>query len=79
MPPNNCTLVSQRFPYRFKRWNLKWAKSYWSVAVTSIRLTPEGKILYQLVQPIAAGIDGLRETFAANLGKMEKGELNIAA
>lgn len=45
----------------------------------SIRLTPEGKILYQLVQPIAAGIDSLRETFAANLGKMEKGELNIAA
>lgn len=45
----------------------------------SVRLTPEGKILYQLVQPIAAGIDSLRETFAANLGKMEKGELNIAA
>ncbi|QTR54286.1 LysR family transcriptional regulator [Thiothrix unzii] len=45
----------------------------------SVRLTPEGKILYQLVQPIAAGIDGLRESFAANLGKMEKGELNIAA
>lgn len=45
----------------------------------SVRLTPEGKILYQLVQPIAAGIDGLRETFAASLGKMEQGELNIAA
>jgi len=45
----------------------------------SVRLTPEGKILYQLVQPIAAGIDGLRESFAANLGKMEKGEMNIAA
>jgi DNA-binding transcriptional LysR family regulator len=45
----------------------------------SVRLTPEGKILYQLVQPITAGIDGLRESFAANLGKMEKGELNIAA
>lgn len=45
----------------------------------SVRLTPEGKILYQLVQPIAAGIDSLKETFAANLGKMEKGELNIAA
>lgn len=45
----------------------------------SIRLTPEGKILYQLVQPIAAGIDSLKDTFAANLGKMEKGELNIAA
>ncbi|HRJ52869.1 MAG TPA: LysR family transcriptional regulator [Candidatus Thiothrix moscowensis] len=45
----------------------------------SVRLTPEGKILYQLVQPIAAGIDGLKETFAASLGKMEQGELNIAA
>lgn len=45
----------------------------------SVRLTPEGKILYQLVQPIAAGIDSLKETFAASLGKMEKGELNIAA
>ena len=44
----------------------------------SVRLTPEGKILYQLVQPIAAGIDGLRESFAANLGKMEMGDLNIA-
>ncbi len=45
----------------------------------SVRLTPEGKILYQLVQPISAGIDGLKETFAASLGKMEQGELNIAA
>ncbi len=44
----------------------------------SVRLTPEGKVLYQLVQPIAAGIDSLKDTFAANLGKMEKGELNIA-
>lgn len=45
----------------------------------SVRLTPEGKILYQLVQPLSAGIDSLRETFAASLGKMEKGELHIAA
>ena len=44
-----------------------------------IKLTPEGKVLYQLVQPLAAGIDSLRDTFAANLGKMESGELNIAA
>ncbi len=44
----------------------------------SVRLTPEGKVLYQLVQPIAAGIDSLKETFAASLGKMEQGELNIA-
>lgn len=45
----------------------------------SIRLTPEGKILYQLVQPLAAGIDSLRETFAANLGDITDGELSIAA
>jgi len=45
----------------------------------SVKLTPAGKVLYQLVQPLAAGIDALRETFAANLGKMEMGELNIAA
>ncbi len=44
----------------------------------SVRLTPEGKVLYQLVQPITAGIDSLKETFAASLGKMEQGELNIA-
>ncbi len=45
----------------------------------SIKLTPAGKILYQLVQPLTAGIDSLRETFAANLGYIEGGELNIAA
>ncbi|MEZ5448585.1 MAG: LysR family transcriptional regulator [Thiolinea sp.] len=45
----------------------------------SVKLTPEGKVLYQLVQPLAAGIDTLRESFAASLGKMEMGELNIAA
>lgn len=45
----------------------------------SVRLTPEGKVLYQLVQPLVAGIDSLRDTFASNLGNMETGELNIAA
>lgn len=45
----------------------------------SVKLTPAGKVLYQLVQPLTAGIDSLRETFAANLGKIEAGELNIAA
>lgn len=45
----------------------------------SVRLTPAGKVLYQLVQPLTAGIDSLRETFAANLGKIETGELNVAA
>lgn len=37
--------------------------------------SPEGKVLYQLVQPLAAGMDSLRETFAASLGKMEMGDL----
>ena len=45
----------------------------------SVKLTPAGKVLYQLVQPLTAGIDSLRETFAANLGNIENGELNIAA
>lgn len=56
---------------------MKWGKNYLSDAA-SVKLTPEGKVLYQLVQPLAAGIDGLRESFAASLGKMEMGELNIA-
>lgn len=45
----------------------------------SVKLTPEGKTLYQLIQPLTAGIDSLRETFAASLGKIEEGELDIAA
>lgn len=45
----------------------------------NICLSPEGKILYQLVQPITAGIASLKETFHANLGKIEDGELSIAA
>ncbi|HPE61446.1 MAG: LysR family transcriptional regulator [Thiothrix sp.] len=45
----------------------------------SIKLTPEGRVLYQLAHPLTAGIEALRETFAASLGKMERGELNIAA
>jgi DNA-binding transcriptional LysR family regulator len=45
----------------------------------SVKLTPEGKTLYQLIQPLTAGIDSLRETFAASLGKIEEGEINISA
>ncbi|MGF1645050.1 MAG: LysR family transcriptional regulator [Thiotrichales bacterium] len=44
-----------------------------------IRLTPEGHVLYQLVQPLTAGFDSLKESFAASLGKIEEGELSIAA
>jgi DNA-binding transcriptional LysR family regulator len=44
-----------------------------------IKLTPEGAILYKLAQPLVEGIDGLNETFIAQCGSMESGELNIAA
>jgi DNA-binding transcriptional LysR family regulator len=44
-----------------------------------ISLTPEGKILYQLATPLVEGIDKLEESFAAHYGKLESGELNIAA
>ncbi|MEO5342618.1 MAG: LysR family transcriptional regulator [Gammaproteobacteria bacterium SHHR-1] len=44
-----------------------------------IKLTPEGQVLYQLAQPLVEGIDKLEETFAAHTGKLESGELNIAA
>lgn len=44
-----------------------------------IRLTPEGKILYEIARPMVQGIDTLPETFAAHCGNLESGELNVAA
>jgi DNA-binding transcriptional LysR family regulator len=44
-----------------------------------IKLTPEGESLYQLAQPLVEGIDKLHETFAAQYGKLESGDLDIAA
>lgn len=44
-----------------------------------IKLTPEGEILYQLADPLVEGIDKLQQSFAAHYGKLESGELNIAA
>ncbi len=44
-----------------------------------IRLTPEGKTLYKLAQPLIQGMDGLHETFIAKCGSLDSGELNIAA
>lgn len=44
-----------------------------------IKLTPQGQILYQLAQPLVEGIDKLDESFAAHNGRLESGELNIAA
>lgn len=45
----------------------------------NIKLTPEGALLYKLAEPLVEGIDKLHETFAAHNGKLESGELNIAA
>jgi len=45
----------------------------------NIRLTPEGRILYEIARPMVQGIDTLPETFAAHCGNLESGELNIAA
>ncbi len=44
-----------------------------------IKLTSEGETLYKLAQPLVEGMDKLRETFSAACGKLESGELNIAA
>jgi len=45
----------------------------------NIKLTPEGDILYKLADPLVQGIDKLQDSFAAQYGKLESGELNIAA
>jgi len=45
----------------------------------NIKLTPEGNALYELALPLVQGMDTLPETFAAQRGKLETGELNIAA
>lgn len=44
-----------------------------------IKLTPDGELLYQLAHPLVEGIDKLNETFAAQHGNLESGDLNIAA
>ncbi|MEM9304172.1 MAG: LysR family transcriptional regulator [Pseudomonadota bacterium] len=44
-----------------------------------IRLTTEGEILFDLARPLVEGIDALPETLAARLGRLESGQVNIAA
>jgi DNA-binding transcriptional LysR family regulator len=44
-----------------------------------ISLTPEGAVLLQIAQPLVDGIDGLEGNFHAHFGKLDRGELNIAA
>jgi DNA-binding transcriptional LysR family regulator len=45
----------------------------------SIKLTPEGHLLLELALPLVEGMDKLNDTFAAHYGRLESGELNIAA
>ena len=45
----------------------------------SLKLTPEGEVLYQMADPLVEGIDRLHENFAAQFGKLDSGELNIGA
>ena len=44
-----------------------------------IKITPDGEVLYRLSLPLVEGIDGLAESFAAHRGKLDRGELNVAA
>jgi len=44
-----------------------------------IKLTAEGKVLYGLAQPLVQGIDNLKDAFDAHCGRLESGEVNIAA
>ena len=44
-----------------------------------IQLTPEGETLFKLSQPLVQGIDKLQETFTAQYGNMDSGELKLAA
>ena len=44
-----------------------------------ITLTPEGIVLNKIAKPLVDGIEGLEESFNAYFGRLESGELNIAA
>ncbi len=44
-----------------------------------IQLTPDGRSLYELSQPLVHGIDTLSDTFASSSGRVTSGELSIAA
>ncbi len=44
-----------------------------------IKITPAGKILYEMALPLVEGMDRLPDVFAARLGDVETGSLDIAA
>jgi len=46
---------------------------------SSMKLTPQGEVLYQLSQPLVEGIDKLDETFAAAFGHIDSGTISIGA
>lgn len=45
----------------------------------NISLTPEGIVLLQIAQPLVDGLDNLEQNFHAHFGRLDQGELNIAA
>jgi len=44
-----------------------------------IQLTPEGEVFYKLAQPLLEQFSKLEESFKASIGKIEGGEIKIAA
>ena len=44
-----------------------------------IKITPAGKILYDISLPLIDGMDSLQETFSAQMGQIDTGKLSIAA
>lgn len=45
----------------------------------TIKLTPEGQELLKLAEPLMDGLGGLKDAFEEKRGRLEGGELNIAA
>jgi DNA-binding transcriptional LysR family regulator len=46
---------------------------------TTMKMTPQGEVLYQIAQPLVEGIDKLDETFAAAFGHIDSGQVTIGA
>ena len=46
---------------------------------SSMKLTPQGEILYRISQPLIEGIDQLEETFSAAFGHIDSGQVSIGA
>lgn len=44
-----------------------------------IKITPAGKILYDISLPLIEGMDSLKESFSAQMGQIDTGTLSIAA